>query len=143
MLPMQQPSIDKLREHGVKATPQRQVILEYMESVHTHPRAEDVYTHVRQIFPGISLATVYNTLNTLVECGLLKQLSFGDGSNRFDARTDDHYHVVCERCGRVDDYARQPVAGLEEEAARDTGYQIRKHQVEFYGICRDCATGGK
>lgn len=131
----------QLREAGIRLTPQRQAILEYLQSTTEHPRAEDIYERVRRTFPGISLGTVYNTLNLLAERGLIRALPHPDKTARFDGKVHRHYHVVCEKCGRVHDF--EPAdsscfALMEEEVASQSGYRILRHEVEFVGVCPAC-----
>lgn len=129
--------LKQLKEKGVRFTPQRQAILEYLLSTDTHPTAEDIYNHVKAKFPGVSLGTIYNTLNMLKEHGHILELSYGDMSSRFDGNPENHYHVVCTECGKVVDYHR-PLLMLEDEVSKGTGFKIMGHRMEFYGICPDC-----
>ncbi|HWJ04030.1 MAG TPA: transcriptional repressor [Verrucomicrobiae bacterium] len=131
-------TLAELKEKGIRLTPQRQAILEYLKGVTTHPNAEEVYMDIRGKFPGISLGTIYNTLNMLRDKGLIQELSYGDMSSRFDGNPEPHYHLTCERCGKVVDYHRPMLAGLEADAARDTGFVITGHRLELYGTCADC-----
>lgn len=127
----------QLKEKGVRFTPQRQAILEYLLGTDTHPTAEDIYQYVKAKFPGVSLGTIYNTLNMLKEHGYILELSYGDMSSRFDGNAKNHYHVVCSECSKVVDFHR-PLIQLEQEAEQKTGFHIMGHRLEFYGICPEC-----
>lgn len=129
--------LGQLKERGIRFTPQRQAILEYLLTTDTHPTAEEIYSHVKKIFPGVSLGTIYNTLNMLKENGFVLELSYGDMSSRFDGNPRNHYHIACTACGRVFDYHR-PLLELETEAAEQSGFQISGHRLEFYGLCSEC-----
>lgn len=129
--------LKQLKEKGVRFTPQRQAILEYLLGTVTHPTAEDIYNHVKAKFPGVSLGTIYNTLNMLKEHGHILELSYGDMSSRFDGNPENHYHVVCRECGKVVDY-HCPLLTMEEEVSERTGFKVTQHRIEFYGICPDC-----
>ncbi|MHB8124328.1 MAG: Fur family transcriptional regulator [Desulfitobacteriaceae bacterium] len=131
----------QLKDKGVRFTPQRQAILEFLLRTDTHPTAEDIYQDVKAKFPGVSLGTIYNTLNMLKEHGHLLELSYGDMSSRFDGNAKNHYHVVCSGCGKVIDYHR-PLIQLEQEAEEKTGFQVTGHRLEFYGICPQCRKRG-
>ncbi len=133
-----QKTLLELKEKGVRLTPQRQAILEFLKRVDTHPNAEEIYLHIRSKFPGISLGTIYNTLNMLRDKGLIQELSYGDMFARFDGNPVLHYHIVCERCGKVVDYQRPVLGKLEDEAARESGFVIKGHRLELYGVCQDC-----
>lgn len=137
MMTMTGSSLELLRSRGIKATPQRQAILECVRAA-DHPRADDIYALVSERFPGISLATVYNTLNTLVEHGLITQFTGEAGVSRFEWDTKPHYHVVCERCGSIEDFPQAELQGLEETVASQTGFKIKGHRMEFVGICQQC-----
>lgn len=126
-----------LKGSGVRFTPQRQAILEFLLETKTHPTAEDIFQHVKAKFPGVSLGTIYNTLNMLKEHGHILELSYGDMSSRFDGNAKNHYHLVCLNCGRVLDYER-PLLELEEEVLQETGFRVSSHRLEFYGLCPDC-----
>ncbi len=131
----------QLKGKGVRFTPQRQAILEFLLRTDTHPTAEDIYQDVKAKFPGVSLGTIYNTLNMLKEHGHILELSYGDMSSRFDGNPNNHYHVVCSECGKVVDYHR-PLIQLEHEAEEKTGFQVMGHRLEFHGICSECCKRG-
>jgi len=102
-----------------------------------HPTADEVFTAVRGDISDISLATVYKALETLVTCGLAVKLTYGDDSARYDARTDDHYHSRCLRCGVVRDVAGAPPALPQIEVAG--GFRVEGFRVEVVGYCAACA----
>jgi Fur family peroxide stress response transcriptional regulator len=131
-----------LKEKGVRFTPQRQAILEFLLGTDTHPTADEIYNHVKAKFPGVSLGTIYNTLNMLKEHGHILELSYGDMSSRFDGNPQNHYHVVCTECGRVVDFHR-PLIAMETEVEEATGFQVYGHRMEFYGTCPECSKGSK
>lgn len=133
-------SID-LRQYKIRVTPQRQAILRFLKQTDSHPTAEQIFEHVRHSFPGISLATVYNTVNLFVELGLVRELPNADRSSRFDGDVSDHYHLVCNKCGAIVDYHGRDLKDLEEDVARDTGFQVSSRRVDFFGICPDCREG--
>ena len=127
----------QLKNKGVRFTPQRQAILEFLLNTESHPTAEEIYQHVKAKFPGVSLGTIYNTLNMLKEHGHILELSYGDMSSRFDGNSLNHYHVVCTQCGVVVDLHR-PLIDLEVEVAKNSGFDISGHRLEFYGLCPQC-----
>jgi Fur family transcriptional regulator, peroxide stress response regulator len=130
--------LKQLKEKGVRFTPQRQAILEFLLGTDTHPTADEIYHHVKAKFPGVSLGTIYNTLNMLKNHGHILELSYGDMSSRFDGNSSNHYHVVCTECGRVVDFHR-PLITLEREVEESTAFQVQGHRMEFYGICPRCS----
>jgi len=112
--------------------------LEFLLGTDTHPTADEIYHHVKAKFPGVSLGTIYNTLNMLKEHGHILELSYGDMSSRFDGNPSNHYHVACTECGRVVDFHR-PLINIEKEVEESTGFQVQGHRMEFYGVCPECA----
>lgn len=130
--------LQELRRRGLRLTPQREAIYSYLRSVVSHPRAEDIYAAVRQDHPALSLATVYNTLNLLVNQGLARRLVYGETTSRYDANVSDHAHVVCERCGAVADYFGDNEHDVKASVAAATGYKVRSMRQIFYGLCRSC-----
>jgi Fur family transcriptional regulator, peroxide stress response regulator len=127
----------QLKEKGVRFTPQRQAILEFLLGTDTHPTADEIYHHVKAKFPGVSLGTIYNTLNMLRDHGHILELSYGDMSSRFDGNPKNHYHVVCTECGKVVDFHR-PLIEMEKEVEERTGFHITGHRMEFHGVCPEC-----
>lgn len=91
--------------------------------------------------PNVSLGTIYRNLRILEETGDILELNFGNTVNRFDGRTDDHYHFLCEKCGCIHDVEKCESVDLDSSFARQTGYTIHAHRLEFRGFCRSCASG--
>ena len=94
--PQLKEALDTLKQTGVRMTPQRHAILEYIITAHAHPTADDIYKALEGRFPNMSVATVYNNLRVFKEVGLVKELTYGDSSSRFDFVSSDHYHIICE-----------------------------------------------
>ncbi len=128
-----------LRERGQRVTPQRLVIARVMQQLNRHATAEMVFGEVSAQMPGVSLPTVYATLDLLEELGLVHRVATEGGTVVFDPRTENHHHLVCRACGAITDIDApvQPDALLT--AARDTGFTPDHAQVTVRGLCRDCA----
>ncbi len=129
-----------LQENGHRYTNQRAAVFRLVASSRVHPTAEDVFLGVRTEVPGISLATVYKSLETLVSCGLAKKLNPPDGSARFCGRTEPHHHARCLVCGAVSDVAGE--LGTSEIAAlrsKAKGFHLVGYELELTGYCSDCA----
>ena len=133
-------AVEKLKATGVRMTPQRHAILEYLLSTMSHPTADEIYKALEKDFPNMSVATIYNNLRLFKEAGLVRELTYGDSSSRFDANMSDHYHIICRRCGKITDFEYPPLIEVEEEAARKTGFRVDSHRMEVYGLCTDCQT---
>ncbi|PHA02816.1 transcriptional repressor [Bacillus pseudomycoides] len=131
-------ALEMLKNTGVRITPQRHAILEYLVESMTHPTADEIYKALEGKFPNMSVATVYNNLRVFKEVGLVKELTYGDASSRFDYVTSQHYHVICETCGKIVDFPYAGLEKIEDEAAKATGFVINSHRLEIYGVCQEC-----
>ena len=129
-----------LQENGHRYTDQRAAVYRLVASSRVHPTPEDVFLGVRTEVPGISLATVYKSLETLVSCGLAKKLNPADGSARFCGRIEPHHHARCLACGSVSDVAGEldgsDIATLRAQAK---GFDLVGYELELTGYCSDCA----
>ncbi|UCD59265.1 MAG: transcriptional repressor [Candidatus Hydrogenedentota bacterium] len=121
-----------------RMTRQRQTILEEIRKVDSHPSADEIYEMVRRRLPRISLGTVYRNLEVLSDCGMIQKLDLGTSQRRFDGKMDDHYHVRCIRCNRVEDVPVAPASKLEEALRKVSDYDITGHRLEFVGLCPKC-----
>lgn len=130
-------SMADLKTRGVRLTPQRQMILRYLKETHEHPTAEQIHKHVQQEF-DISLATVYNTLHRLKELGVIRELSYGDLSSRYDGNDSEHAHLVCESCGEVVDVPSPPRESTKLQKELAHGFDLTSYRVEYYGVCPAC-----
>lgn len=122
----------------LRITKQRQIILDELMRVTSHPTADDLYQMVRQKLPRISLGTVYRNLETLAGLGMIQKLEVAGTQKRFDGNAATHYHIRCQRCGRVDDLDLRLNADLEKAAAEKTRFTILRHRLEFTGLCPEC-----
>ncbi|BAQ08704.1 transcriptional regulator [Bacillus sp. OxB-1] len=136
-----QDALDTLKTTGVRITPQRHAILEYLISSDAHPTADEIYKALERDFPSMSVATVYNNLRVFRNSGLVKELTYGDSSSRFDFVTHDHYHIICEHCGRIVDFHHPGLEEVEHFASHVTGFKVNTHRLEVYGTCPSCAEG--
>lgn len=121
-----------------RLTTQRQIILEELSKVKTHPTASELYDMVRKRLPRIGLGTVYRNLELMAESGMILKIEVGGTQKRFDATTDNHYHIRCSVCGKVDDIDVPVIDELVAQATTTSSYLILGHHVEFTGICRAC-----
>lgn len=130
----------KLRTEGRRITPQRRAIVQVLLEDGTHLTADQVLKRARRELPDLSAATVYNTLHELVELGLLQELDLGLGleERRYDLATEEHDHLVCLGCGRVEDVPRRN--GLRPSLRQDHDFHIVDRRVIYLGYCPDCAS---
>ena len=121
-----------------RMTNQRQVILEEVQKVNTHPTADEVYEMVRKRLPRISLGTVYRNLEIISTSGLIQKIGPPSNQMRFDGKTDNHYHIRCVSCGRVEDASIESLDNVERTMRSHSDYSILGHRLEFFGICPEC-----
>ena len=130
---------EALESNGQRFTEQRAAVYRFLLGTDVHPTADDVFTSVRHDIPDISLATVYKSLETLVGCGLATKLTYGDGSARYDGRTDPHHHARCLQCGKVMDVPTHIDArNLVGDVPPVDGFFVEGYRLELVGYCSDC-----
>lgn len=138
-----------MRGFGYRMTVGRESILDILSREEGHLSADEIYMRVYRICPGVGLASVYRTLDTLVGLGLVYKFDFGDGRARYELADEikgkgHHHHLVCTKCGKVIDYTDfvdEEVALLkktEEALSRKYKFKIKNHLIQFYGLCQNC-----
>lgn len=130
----------ELRRLGFRVTPQRAVILETVAHMQGHSSAQTVYAQARSQLPGLNLATVYRTLETLNEAGLIDLLSTSTDSMRFSMHDDQnpHYHLVCSHCGSVQDVPPEKFQSLADAMKECYGFQLDVQNFTLSGLCAAC-----
>ena len=128
--------MEKFKKIGMKLTPQRLAILEYLDGNKKHPSAEEIFREVSRRFPTMSFATVYNTLEALRRRGSILELTIDPGKKRFDPNTEPHHHLICTKCRRIEDVHRS--YDLSVPNASRSGFEITGNHIEFYGLCPAC-----
>ena len=124
-----------------RMTKQKRVVLEELSKVKNHPTAYDVYEMVKSRLPRISLGTVYRNLEQLSSGGQIRRLDMGQSQRRFDAVVDDHLHIRCISCGKVDDVPLNPAMStitIKDMVSSQSGYDVLGCEMDFQGICPKC-----
>ena len=109
-----------------------------LKQTDTHPTVDWIYGKLKKEFPKLSLGTVYRNLSILVEQGLVKKIHSGSTFDRFEANAAPHYHLICERCGNIQDFGMPVYGDLNKRANQLTEFLIQRHRIEFFGICAKC-----
>ena len=133
-----------LKERGLKSTSQRDDIARVFFGAEGHLSIEELYGAVRRVNPRVGYATVYRTLKLLKECGLAAERHFDDGGARYgpvEEEAQPHDHIICERCGKIVEFASQEVERLQDRIGRFLGFTVSRHRMELYGICAECREG--
>jgi Fe2+ or Zn2+ uptake regulation protein len=128
-----------LRERGQRSTPQRLAIARVLTDLDHHVTAERVHAEVSARMPGVSLPTVYATLDLLEELGLARRVATEGGAVVYDPRVDEHHHLVCRACGAIADIDAPVDTADVRAAARARGFEPDASQVVVRGLCADCA----
>ncbi len=128
--------IQIFKENNLKLTLQRVNIYSYLRSTCEHPTVDTIYKNIKKIIPTISLATVYKTLNTLVDYGLIKMINVCEENFRYDANIDLHGHIKCTNCNKVEDLHLDTnlINSLSIE-----NYDVQNFDLFLYGTCKSCS----
>lgn len=138
-----------IKDKGLKVTRQRLLVLETLAGCpDNHLTAEEIYELVKVDYPEIGLATVYRTIQLLLELHLIDRINLDDGFVRYeigktyaDEQKHHHHHLICRKCGKVISFEDDLLDGLEQKIYETTGFKVMDHEVKFYGCCVEC--GGK
>ena len=128
---------------AIRMTESHKAILSVLGRTRAHPTADEVYSMVRENLPNVSLGTVYRNLDLLAKQGLIRTLAAAGEQRRYDGMLDDHHHIRCEICGRIDDIELGNTERLEELIVDGRGYEVHGYTLCFVGVCRECAGNGK
>jgi Fur family peroxide stress response transcriptional regulator len=129
------------REAGLKATPQRLAVLRVLLEAHDHPSPELVYRRVCEGLPGISLPTIYRTLESLEQAGLVAQVNLLPDTRRYDANRTPHHHLVCTSCGRIEDHEDPSLTPALPASLH--GFRPVEARLQILGQCSTCRTPGR
>ncbi|UCD35361.1 MAG: transcriptional repressor [Nitrospiraceae bacterium] len=121
---------------GLKMTPQRVAILEYLHGNTDHPSAEDIYREIGKKYPMMSFATVYKTIETLKNRGELLELTIDPARRRYDPDTRHHHHLICVECKKIVDIYEDFQISVPEDHA--CSFEMIGNHIEFYGMCPEC-----
>jgi Fur family peroxide stress response transcriptional regulator len=130
---------DKCRANELSITPQRVAIYTEMTKSKKHPSAEDVFEKVRKVFPDISLDTVYRTLSTFAEIGIINVVEGYGEARRYDPDLTAHHHFRCRKCNKIVDFHDEGYDKLQVPKMFHKGYDVKNVKVVLEGLCNKCA----
>jgi len=137
------------RAKGLSLTHQRQAVYEAVAASRSHPGAEEIYRTIRARYPTISRGTVYRTLETLCEIGMVSDVNRLRGTGRFEVALRPHHHLVCLKCRKIIDLhdkkldrVKPSAPGRPTRGDEASGFEVTGHQIQFMGYCRSCRKAG-
>jgi Fur family ferric uptake transcriptional regulator len=128
-----------MAKHGLKASRQRETIVDVFLETQGHLRVDELLARVRAVDPRVSQATVYRTMKLLTDCGLAESRNFGDGQTRYERRDrgrGHHDHLICTECGAIVEFVDDGIERLQDKVAREYGFKVTEHKMELYGVCK-------
>ena len=127
-----------LEEHSLKHTRQRDLILDAFLHASGHITSDELHQHIKERDASIGYTTVYRTLKLLVDAGLAQERHFDDGITRYEIEHEHHDHLVCTKCGKIEEFECAMIEKTQNEIALTYGFQLLRHRHELYGLCADC-----
>ncbi len=134
-----------LRSRGLKVTSQRLLVLDIMAAhPDEHLTAEEIYDLAKIKSPDIGLATIYRTVQVLLDLHIINKVTFDDGFTRYELNGEEsasghrHHHAICTRCGQVYSLETDLLDILEQQVLENIGFQVTDHEVKLYGLCKEC-----
>ncbi|MDY6907499.1 MAG: Fur family transcriptional regulator [Chloroflexota bacterium] len=128
-----------MRERGHRLTPQRIMVLQAIEDSDDHISAEEIYAQAHARYPYINISTVYRTLELLKELGLVSETDLGGGRLRYHpVGKARHHHLVCQKCGKVQDVDFSVFQHLQRQLMASYGFDADFNHMAVFGICKDC-----
>ncbi|EEG77898.1 Fur family transcriptional regulator [Dethiobacter alkaliphilus] len=127
--------ISQLKKHNIRLSHRRLKVLEYLCNNLNHPTVDQIYNNLHKDIPTLSKTTIYNTLHTLIDLGLVRIINIEDNETRYDIITEDHGHFKCEVCGKIFNFDVDFTSFTSEELS---GFKIRDRNLYFKGICQKC-----
>ena len=134
----QEQLVSTLRRNGHKVTPQRLAICEEVLMSKEHPTAEMIFEKVSKLHPGLSMATVYHTLDMLKRLELIQEIKFDSRSSRFDPNTSVHVNIICQKCGKITDYQSNKIQNQWNRIVSEIKIQPIGQRLDVYVICENC-----
>ena len=134
-----------LKEKDLKLTVQRELILEVFLNHQGHISAEELYQRAKEKQPHVGFATVYRTLKHMTQCGLSRELDFGDGRIQYESEFNrkHHDHMICNHCGTYIEFMNPKIEELQEQVSKKHGFKITSHRMQLYGLCQKCQKSTK
>lgn len=128
----------ELTDAGLKVTPARLAVLSFLEQANSPLTVDEIYEHIHTEHERADRATIYRIVDTFFQKGITTRLEFGEGKYRYELTGEDHHHLICENCGAVSDISDCNILELEKDITKKKGFTVKRHSLEFYGLCASC-----
>ena len=131
---------DVLKKEGLKVTPQRVAVLEEIIKDKGHRESEDIYMAIKSRKTHVSRATVYRTLDILVQNEFARKLNLGDGRARYETKIDSphHDHIICNECGKIIEFVNDEIEKMQKKIAKQHHFKLQRHIHQLFGLCKEC-----
>lgn len=127
-----------LQQYDLKSTPARLAVLGFLDHERRPQDVDTIEGHLKLEHEEADKVTIYRILDAFAERGLVNRLEFGEGKFRYELAGDDHHHLICERCGSIEDIEDCFVTSFEKTIHDKTGFRVKRHSLEFFGVCVSC-----
>lgn len=131
-------AIKSLKEKKIRLTPQRLELINILSQGNKHWTVEELYHILNERMPSVSITTIYNNINLFCELEIVKEIQFGESLSKYEWKKQDHYHIVCKSCGEMVDVWYPTLKEVEAVAESISKFQVRSHNLQFYGVCSQC-----
>ena len=131
---------EALKKEGLKYTPQRTAVLEEIIKDKGHRESEEIYLALKKSGQHVSRATIYRTMDILVNNGFARKMNLGDGRARYESKVNSphHDHLVCMDCGLIVEFMDQKIEDLQDKIAIQYNFQLKQHIHQLFGLCKKC-----
>ena len=131
---------ETLKKEGLKYTPQRTAVLEEIIKDKGHRESEEIYLALKKSGQHVSRATIYRTMDILVNNGFARKMNLGDGRARYESKVNSphHDHLVCMDCGLIVEFMDQQIEDLQDKIAIQYNFQLKRHIHQLFGLCKKC-----
>jgi len=131
---------EELKDFGLKATPARLAVVEFLENAKKPADVNSIMDYLQQKRVNADPATVFRMMNDFVKRGITKQIQFETGKARYELLSKgDHHHLICENCGKIEAVSDTVIPQMEEEIKKEHNFLVKRHSLEFFGLCKDCS----
>lgn len=127
-----------IRNKGLRVTPARLAVLNVLTDTHKPLDIASIWELTSRRRVDADQATIYRIIENFIQNDLISRLQFQEKKFFYEAKREEHHHVICKNCGKIEDFSKCNIKRLEREICDEIGFRVESHSLEFYGICRDC-----